>query len=260
MTINGWRRSACVEMLFTEAGDDLPARIEAAGAAGMDAIEFWMWRGRDLEAIATAAARAGVEVAGICVEPWGQLTDPATHEEFWRGVRESCAAAETLGCSTLITQAGDDRPGVPRAEQHAAIVAALRGAAPIVAEAGITLIVEPLNDRIDHPGYFLTSNAEGIEIVKEVASPHVKMLYDRYHSLVMGEAIGEGVADDMDLVHHVHIADTGGRAEPGTGDADWAAEVAFLRERGYTGALGLEYRPTVATVESLKYFEDVLRG
>ena len=60
-----------------------------------------------------------------------------------------------------------------RAEQHASIVRALKGAAKIVEGSGVTLALEPLNDRVDHAGYYLTSTEEGLDIIDEVARrPH----------------------------------------------------------------------------------------
>lgn len=252
--MNTFKLSACIEWLFADVAPDLPGRVRAAAAAGLDAVEFWMWRGRDLDAIAAAVNDSGITVAGICVEPWGALTDPATHDEFLTGVRESCAAAAKLGCRTLISQVGPERERVPRADQHDAIVTGLGKAAPVVEDAGVTLIIEPLNTKVDHVGYYLHDSAEGIQIVREVDSPHVKMLYDRYHSLTMGEPIGYGIDGNMDLVHHVHIADVPGRHEPGTGHADWQAELDHLAGQGYEGYLGLEYQPTTETVRSLATF------
>jgi hydroxypyruvate isomerase len=55
----------------------------------------------------------------------------------------------------------------------------------------------------------------------------------------------------MALVAHVQVADTPGRHEPGTGDIDWTAVMAVLREKGYAGEIGLEYFPSVADAESL---------
>ena len=65
----------------------------------------------------------------------------------------------------IIAQAGDDRAGVPREAQHAALVKVLREAAPLLTGSGVTLTLEPLNDRVDHPGYYLTSTVEGLDII-----------------------------------------------------------------------------------------------
>jgi hydroxypyruvate isomerase len=153
----------------------------------------------------------------------------------------------------MIAQAGDDRPGIPRGVQHAAIVKVLKEAADIVKGSGVTLALEPLNDRVDHPGYYLTSTVEGLDIVDEVDRPEIKLLYDIYHSAMMGEHIEDVLDGRLDRVVHVHLADTQGRGEPGSGTMDWRARLDWLADHGYTGFVGLEYRPTGSTEESLSF-------
>ena len=82
---------------------------------------------------------------------------------------------------------GDARPGVERSRQRDAITEALLRAAPIASKAGVRLLLEPLNTRVDHPGYFLDSTAEALEVINDVDDPAVRLLYDLYHSIVMGE-------------------------------------------------------------------------
>jgi hydroxypyruvate isomerase len=88
--------------------------------------------------------------------------------------------------------------------------------------------------------------------VREVNHPAVRLLYDLYHSMVMGEEPEHVLAGSGHLVGHVHIADVPGRHEPGTGTIDWPRQLAALRSAGYSGAIGLEYIPTRATESSLE--------
>jgi hydroxypyruvate isomerase len=114
-------------------------------------------------------------------------------------------------------------------------------------------MLEPLNDRVDHLGYYLTSTREGLDIVDEVDRAEVKLVYDLYHSAMMGEETETVLDGRLDRVAHVHLADTQGRHEPGTGTMDWQARLDWLFSNGYQGLVGLEYRPSVGTVESLKF-------
>lgn len=243
------RYSACIELLFREE-KVFADRIRAAKAAGLDAVEFWGWSGKDLPAIEGALEATGLPLAGILCEPIANITNPATHGYFLAGVEASLAAAQTLGTKLLIAQAGNVVAGATRAQQHEAIVDCLEHAAEIVAGTGVVIAVEPLNDRVDHPGYFLTSTTEALDIVDTVDRPEIRLLYDIYHAASMGESIAllEG---RLDRVAHVHLADTPGRHEPGTGKLDYAERLAWLAARGYTGFVGLEYTPAVATAESL---------
>ena len=206
----------------------------------------------------TALFGTGARLEAFVSEPEGQLVDSRTHGAFATGVAESARAASAVGCSKLIVLAGDKLSDAPDREQHDSVVVALRRAAPIAAEHGITLLLEPLNTRTDHIGHFLDSTRTGLEIIEDVAKPNVQLLLDLYHSAVMGEQLDEVVGDRMGLVGHIHVADAPGRHEPGTGEIDWPATVAWLQRRGYTGRLGLEYQPSVDTLSSLSFIRRVL--
>lgn len=250
------RWSACIEWLFAPEAPDFPDRIRAARDAGLDAVEFWRCSNKDLDAVEAALRETGMALAGILCEPIRDLTDPASHADFLAGMRISAANARRLGAPVIIAQSGNLLPDRPRQAQHDAIVAVLRAAAAELEGTGVTLALEPLNDRVDHPGYYLTSTEEGLDIVDAVASPAVRLLYDIYHAAVMDEAI-EVLAGRLDRVVHVHLADLPGRNEPGSGRLDHAARLAWLRREGYAGLVGLEYRPTGGTVDSLDFLADV---
>ena len=244
------RYSACIEWLFAEHGD-FPERVRAAHAAGLDAVEFWRWSNKDIDALEAAVRDTGIAVAGLLAEPMVPLTDPAQHDDFLEGLRRSIEVAQRLGAPALIAQAGADLPGHPRAAQRAALVAALGRSADILAGSGVVLMLEPLNTRVDHVGYFLPSTTEGLDIVDEVGRPEIRLIYDIYHSAVMDEEIADVLAGRLDRVVHVHLADAPGRHEPGSGSMDWQRRLAWLEAAGYDGLIGLEYKPTGPTVETL---------
>jgi hydroxypyruvate isomerase len=247
------RYSACIEWLFAKEAPSIPDRIRAAKAAGLDGIEFWHWSNKDLDAVKAALDETGLPIAGILCEPIARITDPEAHHMFLEGVRASLSAAMKLGAPVMIAQAGDDRPGISRETQHAALVKVLKDAADIVKGSDVVIALEPLNDRVDHPGYYLTSTTEGLDIIDEVDRPEIKLLYDIYHSAMMGEEIETVLDGRLDRVVHVHLADTQGRGEPGSGIMDWAERLEWLADRGYSGFVGLEYRPSGSTEESLRF-------
>jgi hydroxypyruvate isomerase len=245
--------SACIEWLFAKEAESFPDRIRAAKAAGLSGIEFWRWSNKDIGAIRAALDETGLPLAGILLEPIARITDPDAHAAFLEGVGASMAAAKKLGAPMLIAQSGDDRLGVPRQVQHAALVKVLKDAADILKGSGVVLALEPLNDRVDHVGYYLTSTVEGLDIIDEVDRPEVKLLYDIYHSAMMGEHIEDVLDGRLDRIVHVHLADTQGRGEPGSGNMDWQARLDWLADHGYQGFVGLEYRPTGSTEDSLSF-------
>jgi hydroxypyruvate isomerase len=238
------RYSACIELLFAEPGAAFGDRIRRAADAGFSAVEFWQWRNKDLNDIETALRDTGMALTAIVAEPMIWLTDPANHDAFLAGLKASAETASRLGAPILIAQAGNDRAGVPRPDQRAAIAAVLGRAADVLAGTGIVLALEPLNDRVDHPGYYLTSTVEALDIVDEVNRPEIRVLYDIYHSAVMDEVTEAVIADRIDRVAHVHLADHPGRHEPGSGALDWRHRIEWLRQAGYRGRIGLEYKPS----------------
>jgi len=248
------RYSACIEWLFAADEHDVGKRVRAAKAAGLDAVEFWRFSNKDCDAIKQALDETGITLAGILCEPIAPLTNPESHQGFIEGVRTSLAAALQLGARVIIAQAGDNQPGVARTVQHAAIVKVLKEAAKILEGSDVVLALEPLNDRVDHPGYYLTSTEEGLDIVDEVGRREIRLLYDIYHAAVMGEEI-EVLAGRLDRVVHVHLADTPGRAEPGSGRLNYAERLEWLAAQGYDGLIGLEYKPSGPTVETLRFRE-----
>lgn len=243
--------SPCVEWLFADGERPFADRIRAAAAAGFGHVEFWTTTNKNVDELEHAIDESDVAVTAFVSEPVARIVDPSTHDEFVSGIERSCRLAHRLNARNLIVLSGDEMPGVSHAEQRAAIAAALRRAASIAERAGIGLLLEPLNTRVDHRGYFLDSTSDALEIVRTVGEPSVKLLYDMYHSIVMGEEPRAVLAGSGDLVGHVHIADAPGRHEPGSGAVDWPKQLAALHEAGYDGPLGLEFRPLRDTETSI---------
>ena len=186
---------------------------------GFDAAETYNWKSLDLDEVKKALDETGVELLSMCTTEF-KLTDASYRQAWLDGLKESCVAANKLGVKKLITQVGQDT-GAPREEQHANIVETLKLAKPILEEHKVTIMIEPLNTYVNHPGYYLWSAVEGFEIVREVDSPYVKVVYDIYHQQVM-----EG-----NIIHNVIFA--------------------AIDKAGYTGACGLEYGPLMPPEESL---------
>jgi hydroxypyruvate isomerase len=250
--------SPCIEWIFGDEHESMADRVRAVKAAGLNHAEFHLWRDKDVDGVAEALAETGVTLTGICVDPRRSLVDPAQHDELLDAVRDSLVAAKKLGSPPMILASGFTREGVSEQEHFDAAVTVLKQAAALAEGAGVMLMLEPLNDRVDHPGMYLVSNARGLNIVEAVGSPNLKLIYDLYHSTVMGEDTEAILAGRMHLVHHIQIADMPGRAEPGTGAIDWTALIATFKRLGYTGNIGLEYRPSMPAVQSIAKARAVL--
>lgn len=241
--------SSCIEWQFAEAGE-LDARLRAAKAAGLDLAEFHLWRDKPIDALAQALAETGMRLTGVCVDPRRSIVDPAEREEMVAAVRETIVATARLGRPNLIVASGFRIEGLSEEEHFANAVAALRAAADLAEAAGVTLLLEPLNTRL-FAAMYLVSTRLGLDLVEAVNSPNLRLLYDVWHSAVMGEDMAEVLAGRIHLVAHVQVADMPDRNEPGTGSLDWSAVVQILQDLGYSGAIGLEYFPTLPMDQSL---------
>jgi len=253
------RLSACIEMLFAPETEDFAQRIRLARAAGFDRVEFWLWSNKDLDAVANALAETGMKLAGIVAEPFAELTRDSDHDRFLAGLEKSRDIAMRLGAPMLICQSGPLLAGVDRARQHDALVTAMARSADVLAGSGVRLGLEPLNDRVDHPGYYLTSSAEGFAIADAVDRPEIGITYDLYHSMVMGEDPEVVAAGHIGRIVHVHVADHPGRNQPGSGGLPIRQKLDWLLGQGYDGAVGLEFRPTGSTADALAEMRRSLR-
>jgi len=252
--------SACIELLFAEDGASYPERIERAAAAGFGAVEIWSWAGKPLADMRRALREHGVRLVAMAAGTGWPVLEPARRAELVTAVRRAIDVAVDLECPTIIVVAGEQVPDVPRRRQREALAAALGELAPELGAAGVTAALEPLNTRIDHPGQLLDRTADGFEVVEAAGSPNVRLLYDLYHSITMGEEPDEVLSGRLGLVQHVHVADVPGRHEPGSGTVDWPRRLRALVAGGYSGPVGLEYQPTTDSAGSLRMIREIVRG
>lgn len=229
--------------------------IKTVKELGFDAIETYNWKNLDQNAVKKTLDETGVEFVSMCTTEF-RLTDPQYRELWLAGLKESCEAAERMGVKRLITQVGHDT-GAPRAYQHDAIVETLKQATPILEKYGITVMPEPLNALVNHPGYYLTHSKEAFEIIKEVDNPFVKLIYDIYHQQVTEGNIIPSIVNDLDLIAHLHGAGHPGRNELQCGENDYKVIFSKVDEAGYVGCCGLEYRPLMDPIESLKVAKEL---
>ncbi len=234
------RPSVCIDAVLEKM--PMQAAIELVAQAGLPAIEFWRWWDKDLDALLATRERLGLKIAACCTK-FVSLVDPAARPAYLDGLAQSVKAAQRLECPVLISQVGDSRPGVPRDEQHACLIEGLRAAIPILEHSGVTLAIEPLNELVDHVGYYLVRSAEAFEIVEQVNCPQVKVTFDIYHQQISEGNIITNIQSNIDNIAHFHAAGNPGRHELTCGELHYPAIFEAIAASSYDGYVGLEYWP-----------------
>jgi len=256
-----YQLSPNIELLFTEAGDNYADRIRAAAAAGFDAVEMWGTLNQDVDALAEALADTGVSLTSMLAEPRTNFTLPGTDlTAFFDGLQRGVEHARLLGSPRLVVGSGIGFPGMKRPQNLQKLIDAFSEAVQRTAGSGVTLSLEPVNTRVDHPGALLDRTADAVAVARAVNSDSFGILYDMYHSITEGEDVAVELANAAGVLDYVQIADAPGRGEPGSGSVDWTHQLSVLRAAGYQGPIGLEYFPTVPTEESLVMIRKIAAG
>ncbi len=234
-------------------------RFEAAAGAGFTHVEMLFPHELDEDRLASVLDQLILQM--VIFDPaagdWGRgerglLTLPGREEEFVETVRAAIALAARLGTSRLNGLVGVPPDGVSRDEARDTALANLNRVEPLVREAGITLLVEAINN-VDMPGYWANTVDAAADLVQTVDRPNVRLQLDQYHAAMAGEDAIDCLRRYFPLVEHVQIADVPGRHEPGTGTQPIEAFLRELDRLGYSGFVGLEYRPLVDTASSLDW-------
>lgn len=257
-----YRLSANIELLFTEAGPDHGDRVRAAAAAGFDAVEIWGTFDKDIPGLAAALRETGVAVTSVLAEPRTNFTLPweTDRTPFLDGLERGVANAVELGSPRIVVQSGIGFPGSNRAVNLQKLVDAYGLAVERVRGSGVTLVLEPVNTRVDHPGTLIDRTADAVQVAKAVGDDSFKILFDLYHSVTEGEDPAAELDNAGALIDYVQFADVAGRGEPGSGGIDWKAALVTLRAAGYDGPIGLEYVPTVPSADSVTFIRSLVTG
>jgi hydroxypyruvate isomerase len=247
------RFCANISLLFTEV--PFLERFAAARSAGFDAVELWWPRGENLDAVEAAVADAGVEVVLLNFDAGdmpagdrGLFSDPARAAELEANLPVALELARAIGCTRLNALLGFGSLDLAREN--------VRRAADLAAPQGASILIEAVNSFENGP-YLLQNTRDSAAFVRSTGRDNVRVQYDAYHMQRMEGNLLPTIAEHLDLIGHIQIADAPGRGEPGTGEIDYAYLLPKLDELGYDGWVGLEYKPTRPTVETLGWMERV---
>ncbi|MFD0711708.1 hydroxypyruvate isomerase family protein [Paenibacillus sp. GCM10027626] len=232
--------SVCIDAVLR--GYDLDKSLQTVKSLGIDSFEFWAWWNKDIDRLVQLKQDLHLEVVTFCTK-FISLVDSSKKEEYLSGLQESIVAAKRLDCKRLITQVGDELTDLPRNQQRENLIDGLKACVPFLEQSGMTLLVEPLNINVDHKGYFLYRSDEAFEIIDEVGSNHVKVLFDIYHQQITEGNLINTIIRNIDKIGHFHAAGHPGRHELGNGEINYKAIFNAIRKVGFNGYIGLEYFP-----------------
>jgi len=234
-----------IEMWWKKIPNSLD-RLRAAAAMGFPAVEIWPWQNKDVPAMAALSQELGIAIAQFTA--WGfrpGLNDPANHDAFVKAIEDGCKVAKQLNCKLMTVVAGDDIQGMSQAEMHQNVIAGLKRGVPIAEANDITMILEPMNIRVDHKGHCLYGSPPALAICEAVGSKYLKINWDLYHMQISEGDLCGRMREGFKAGHigYLQLADHPGRNEPGIGEVHYTRVLKEAWDLGYRGYVGLELNP-----------------
>jgi hydroxypyruvate isomerase len=221
---------------------------------GYIAVEFWD-RSSDFEEICNLAVSHKLQLASMIGH--GTIADGfnnvANHPRILAELEESFSIAKAKKMSGIICFSGNRQNGQSISDAAKICSEGLKKAAILADKAGVNLNLELLNSKVDHPGYQCDSTSWGIEVIKQVAHPRVKLLYDIYHMQIMEGDIIRTLTENIDYIGYIHTA-----GNPGRNDLDDFQELNYrgicraIAKTKYSSFVGHEFKPKADSLAALK--------
>jgi hydroxypyruvate isomerase len=220
------------------------------GYTGIDLVDQEYWQ---------LVKDHGLEIASI--RGHEALTDGLNRREngarIEKELRENIALAEKWKIPVLVCFSGnrnglDDQLGAEITAEN------FRRVAKVAEDAGVTLALELLNSKVDHPDYQCDKTAWGVQVCQMVNSPSVSLLYDIYHMQIMEGDIIRTIQDNHRCFGHYHTAGNPGRNEiDDSQELNYPAIMRAITATHYTGYVAQEFIPNRDPVASLKQAFDL---
>jgi 2-dehydrotetronate isomerase len=246
------RYSANLGFLFTEL--PLPQAIHAAREAGFDAVECHFPYDVPAADVAKALHETGLTMLGLNTWPgdraagdFGLAALPGREGEARAAIAQAIDYAAATGTKAVHVMAGRT-DGSTKAD--AVFQANLSHACDLAEPLGITILIEPINNR-DVPGYHLSRTDHALRIIRALDRANLKLMFDCYHMQIMQGDLATHLQELMPVIGHVQIAAVPDRGEPDQGEVDYRWLMSHLAKLAYNGHVGAEYRPRAGTAAGL---------
>ena len=257
------RFAANLTLLFNEVA--FLDRFAAAAQAGFEAVEFlfpYAYAAQDIRQ-RLDAHKLRLVLHNLPAGNWdagerGIACHPDRVDEFRSGVAQGIAYAQALGVNQLNCLAGIAPVGVPDDVLRDTLVANLQYAAQAFKGAGLRLLLEPINT-FDIPGFYVCRTEQAMSILDAVGADNLFVQYDMYHAQRMEGELAATIAQHLQRIGHMQLADNPGRHEPGTGEINFTFLFDHLDRLGYSGWIGCEYKPTTTTAAGLGWVKPFIQ-
>ena len=247
--------SVCLPIVFP--GMPLDEALVRVSECGYRYAECWRVTEEEVAPLCVAMEKSGVQLLSIVADDFS-LNIPQQRDIWLEKLRACAMRARRLHVPFIVTQVGQDN-GAPVEEQLSCVREGLCQACAILEECGVTLLVEPLNTKVDHKGYLLEKSDDAFRLIRAVNSPRVRLVYDIYHQQISEGDILRTVCANLDVIAHLHGASVPGRHEIFLGENDYRFILREIENAGYSGAITLEYKPTLPPQDSLKQTLEYLK-
>jgi hydroxypyruvate isomerase len=237
------KQSVCRWPYATTSLPDFCRRLRHIGFSAIDLLFPDEWQVARDAGIAVSMGYASRRDAFIQTG----FNDPAHHTLLLNELESALPLAARAGVPNVIAMFGNRVPGIDDSAALANCVAGLSKIAPLAAEQGVTVCVELLNSKVDHPGYQGDHSAFGAAVMKGVNSPRVKLLYDIYHMQIMEGDVIRTIRDNIDWIGHFHTGGVPGRHEINDSqELNYHAIALAIADLHYQGYVAHEFKPTRA--------------
>lgn len=259
--------AANLTMLFQEVS--FLDRFELAAKAGFKYVEYLFPYEWAAELLATHLKEHGLQqvLFNLPAGNWikgerGIACLPGREHEFREGLDLAIHYAQKLRVNQVNCLAGllpENNAAAVFPEHWETLLANVRYAAKELKKHNIQLLLEPINSKIDMPGFLLDTLDKAIQLIEQCQSSNVGIQFDIYHMQIMQGDIIRTLAQHLPIIGHIQFADNPGRHEPGTGELNFQRIFKSLDDLNYTGWASAEYIPKKSTADSLDWYTNTLR-
>ena len=225
--------------------DDLCRQAAEIGLSGIDLVEPNDWPTIRKYGLVPAVTSG----AGRIPDGWNRKEN---HDKLEADMRTNIGRAAEAKVPNVITFSGN-RKGLPDDQGKENCILGLNRVKKIAEEKGVTIVLELLNSKIDHKDYQCDHTAWGVDVVKAVNSPRVKLLYDIYHMQIMEGDIMRTIRENIQYIGHFHTGGVPGRHElDDTQELQWRTVAKLIADLKFEGFVAHEFVPTKDPMASLK--------